>query len=35
MEKLVPFIPLLTIVVIGLLKPYTKMEVGAGLVYDV
>ncbi len=30
-EKLVQYIPLPTIVVIGLRKSYTKMEVGAGL----
>jgi hypothetical protein len=34
--KLVPYIPLPSIVVIGLRKPYTKTEVGTGLViYDV
>ncbi len=30
-EKLVPYILLLTIVVIGLQKPYAKTKVGAGL----
>jgi hypothetical protein len=35
-EKLVLYIKLLTILVIGLRKPYTKMEEGAGLeLYDV
>jgi hypothetical protein len=31
LEKLVPYIPLLTIVVTGLRKPYTETEVGAHL----
>jgi hypothetical protein len=30
-EKLVPHIPLLTVMAIGLQKPYTKKEVGTGL----
>ncbi len=33
-EKLVLYILLLTTVVIGLQKPYTKIEVGADLVMD-